>query len=70
MAGDDVGAIESAVKDLEQAAHALSKHMYEAAAKAGGGTTGGGPQQAGNGHSESSTSQGDNVIDAEFEKTE
>ncbi len=70
MAGDDAGAIESSVKDLEQAAHALSKHMYDAAAKAGGGSTGGGPQPPGNGHTESSTSQGDNVIDAEFEKTE
>ena len=37
-AGEDTGAIESAVKDLEQAAHALSKHMYEAAAKSGGGS--------------------------------
>jgi molecular chaperone DnaK len=69
-AGEDTGAIESAVKDLEQAAHALSKHMYEAAAKAGGGSAGGGPQPAGNGHSQGSTSPGDNVIDAEFEKTE
>jgi molecular chaperone DnaK len=70
-AGEDVGAIESAVKDLEQAAHALSKHMYEAAAKAGGGTAGGGQQPDGNGHSASSKSEsGDNVIDAEFEKTE
>lgn len=69
-AGEDAGAIESAVKDLEQAAHALSKHMYESAAKAGGAAAGG-PQPAGNGHSESSSSaQGDNVIDAEFEKTE
>ncbi len=68
-AGEDTGAIESAVKDLEQAAHALSKHMYEAAAKSGGGT--GGAQQAGNGHSAgTSAPQGDNVIDAEFEKTE
>ena len=71
-AGEDVAAIESAVKDLEQAAHALSKHMYEAAAKAG---AAGGPGQktAGNGHSDGSGSgsgQGDNVIDAEFEKTE
>jgi molecular chaperone DnaK len=69
-AGEDAGAIESAVKDLEQAAHALSKHMYEAAAKAGGSSAGGGPQPAGNGHNQGETSQGDNVIDAEFEKTE
>jgi molecular chaperone DnaK len=68
--GDDAGAIESAVKDLEQAAHALSKHMYEAAAKSGG-AAGGGAQPAGNGHSAGAEAgQGDNVIDAEFEKTE
>jgi molecular chaperone DnaK len=68
-AGEDVGAIESAVKDLEQAAHALSKHMYEAAAKAGGGS-GAGQQPAGNGHTaDAASQQGDNVIDAEFEKT-
>ena len=42
----------------------------EFAAAHGGGSTGGGPQPPGNGHTESSTSQGDNVIDAEFEKTE
>src|SRR5579859_1230233 len=29
--GEDIGAIDSAVKDLEQATHALSKHIYEAA---------------------------------------
>jgi molecular chaperone DnaK len=61
---EDVTAIESAVKDLEQATHALSKHMYEAAAKAGqAAPTGdghtGGPQAPND----------DNVIDAEFEKT-
>ena len=68
-AGEDAGAIESAVKDLEQAAHALSKHMYEAAAKVGRREPAA-PQQAGNGHSAASAPQGDNVIDAEFEKTE
>ena len=69
-AGEDTAAIESAVKDLEQAAHALSKHMYEAAAKAGGGGgAGGGQQPAGNGHSADNSGAGDNVIDAEFEKT-
>ena len=62
--GDDAGAIESAVKDLEQATHALSKHMYESASKAGA------SQPTGNGQGESGTTdKGDNVIDAEFEKT-
>jgi molecular chaperone DnaK len=65
-AGEDAGAIESAVKDLEQATHALSKHMYEAAAKAGGSAQ---AQPAGNGRTEESGHAGDNVIDAEFEKT-
>jgi molecular chaperone DnaK len=65
-AGEDAGAIESAVKDLEQATHALSKHMYEAAAKAGGSAQ---AQPAGNGQTEESGHAGDNVIDAEFEKT-
>ncbi len=65
-AGDDTAAIESAVKDLEQAAHALSKHMYEAASKAGGAAG-----QAGNGHStDGAAGKKDDVIDAEFEKTE
>ncbi|HET6325547.1 MAG TPA: molecular chaperone DnaK [Planctomycetaceae bacterium] len=65
-AGEDAGAIESAVKDLEQATHALSKHMYEAAAKAGGSAQ---AQPAGNGQPEEPAHAGDNVIDAEFEKT-
>jgi molecular chaperone DnaK len=64
-AGEDAGAIESAVKDLEQATHALSKHMYEAAAKAGASAQ---AKPAGNGHEEPAHA-GDNVIDAEFEKT-
>jgi molecular chaperone DnaK len=64
-AGEDASAIESAVKDLEQATHALSKHMYEAASKASASAQ---SQPAGNGHEESGHT-GDNVIDAEFEKT-
>jgi molecular chaperone DnaK len=64
-AGEDAGAIDSAVKDLEQATHALSKHMYEAAAKAGGSAQ----AQPGNGQPEEAGHAGDNVIDAEFEKT-
>jgi molecular chaperone DnaK len=60
--GEDVAAINSAVENLEQATHALSKHMYEAAQAA---------QASGGGNpSESSGGGGgdDNVIDAEFEK--
>ena len=58
--GDDVGAINSAVENLEQATHALSKHMYEAAQAAGAGAaegTGGGGSQG-----------NDDVIDVEVEK--
>ena len=60
--GEDVAAINSAVENLEQATHALSKHMYEAA-QAAAASGGGNP-------SESSAGGGgdDNVIDAEFEK--
>jgi molecular chaperone DnaK len=65
-AGDDAGAIDSAVKDLEQAAHALSKHMYDSAAKGAAAQ-----QPDGNGHTAATPAgEGDNVIDAEFEKTE
>lgn len=53
--GNDIAAIRSAVESLEQATHALSKHMYEAA-------SGGQPGAGGGG------SGGDDVIDAEFEK--
>ncbi|AMV19016.1 molecular chaperone DnaK [Planctomyces sp. SH-PL14] len=60
--GEDVGAINSAVESLEQATHALSKHMYEAQG-AGGAAPGGAPgPDAGAGPKD------DNVIDAEFEK--
>ena len=63
-AGEDVGQIKSAIEELEQATHALSKAMYEASAKeqpAGGeappdGATGG-------------SDEGE-VIDAEFETKE
>ncbi|MCH7685867.1 MAG: molecular chaperone DnaK [Planctomycetes bacterium] len=62
---DDVAAIESAIEELEQAMHALSKHMYESA-EAQTQPAGSGDQQE---TSESATS-GEDVIDAEFEKTE
>lgn len=63
--GDDAAAIEQAVSELEQAAHALSKHMYERGQTPPG--TGPAPSedgaQAGGGPKEE-------VIDAEFEKKE
>jgi molecular chaperone DnaK len=62
---DDVAAIEASIEELEQAMHALSKHMYESAETqeqpAASGTEEAAP--------ESATSDED-VIDAEFEKTE
>jgi molecular chaperone DnaK len=62
--GEDTQAIKSAVGELEQASHALSKVLYEAQAAAGqqaGGETGdsGAAQSAGGGD--------DDAIDAEFE---
>jgi len=62
--GEDVAAITSAIEGLEQATHALSKHMYEAQAAAGG-AGGAGP---GAGPDAGSAPKDDNVIDAEFEK--
>jgi molecular chaperone DnaK len=60
--GDDVAAIKSAADNLEQATHALSKHMYEASQQAGGAPEG----AASDGQA---AAEGDeNVIDAEFEK--
>ena len=62
---DDVAAIESAIEELEQAMHALSKHMYESAEAQTQPAESGTQQET----SESTTS-GEDVIDAEFEKTE
>jgi chaperone protein DnaK len=58
--GDDLEALKSALENLEQATHALSKHIYEATNKASSGA------------SDSDASSGskpndDDVIDAEFE---
>jgi molecular chaperone DnaK len=55
----DTAAIKSAVDNLEQATHALSKHMYEAQQAAAAG----GEAPAGN-----SGKSGDDVIDVEVEK--
>ncbi len=58
--GDDVAAINTAVEELNQATHALSKHMYES-------TTTEPPDEA---TPASDTPSDDDVIDAEFEKKE
>ncbi|MCA8985093.1 MAG: molecular chaperone DnaK [Planctomycetaceae bacterium] len=59
---DDVDRIKSAIEELTQASHALSKAMYEAQAS---GEPGGGAASDG-----SAGSSGEEVIDAEFEKKE
>jgi molecular chaperone DnaK len=66
--GDDVERIKSAVHELEQASHALSKTLYEKAGAQPGATDGAGPQpgpQPGPGTAQSSGD--DDAIDAEFE---
>ncbi|REJ95112.1 MAG: molecular chaperone DnaK [Planctomycetota bacterium] len=62
--GEDVAALKSAIENLEQAMHGLSKHMYEADRQAGGDASAP-PEDT----TASSTSDED-VIDAEFEKKE
>ena len=63
--GEDVAAIDTAIEELEQATHALSKHMYENAA-AGGEAAAEGEQSP-----EAKSDDSDEpVIDAEFEKAD
>ena len=56
--GSDVAAIKSAMSNLEQALHGLSKHMYESAQASGGAEP----------SSDGAAATDENVIDAEFEK--
>jgi molecular chaperone DnaK len=61
--GEDVGAIRTALGELEQASHAMAQHLYRD--QQGGG--GAGPQQAA-GDGQAGGGQGkEDVIDAEFE---
>lgn len=65
---DDVERIKSAVHELEQASHALSKTLYEKAGAQAGATNGGGPAASpGPAPASSSTGGDDDAIDAEFE---
>lgn len=64
--GEDAAEIKSAIENLEQAAHALSKHIYEAANAEGGG----GASEDGSPTAETVPAEDDDVIDAEFEKKE
>jgi molecular chaperone DnaK len=61
--GEDPAAIDAAIEELNQATHALSKHMYEQAGATGGQPGAGAAPGAGAG-----SAGGDDVIDAEFEK--
>lgn len=61
--GDDSAAIDQAVDELNQATHALSKHMYERAAQAPPGASGGSGEAGG-------APPQEEVIEAEFEKKE
>ena len=58
--GEDADAIQSAHDALEQAAHALTKVLYESTAARGGTEAGPAPGGAG-------TKPADDTIDAEFE---
>ncbi len=60
--GDNADAIKSAISELEQASHALSKTLYEAGKTAAGAPTGDGHSAGGGGKSGD-----DDTIDAEFE---
>ncbi|NQU23741.1 MAG: Hsp70 family protein, partial [Candidatus Nealsonbacteria bacterium] len=67
--GDDAEAIKSALSDLEQASHALSKTLYETTApppEGAPGATGATPPPA----DDESTAGDDDAIDAEFEVKE
>jgi molecular chaperone DnaK len=63
--GDDAAAIKRAIEELEQASHALSKHLYEKA-----GAAGAAPGAAGAGPEERKEEGKEDVIDAEFEVKE
>lgn len=66
--GDDAEAIEKATEELSQATHAFSQHMYEQAAAQQGAD---GAAPSGDGAADSSAeADGEEVIDAEFEKKE
>jgi molecular chaperone DnaK len=64
MKSEDVGAIRTAIADLERAAQAMAQHFY--AQQQGGGPGGGGSAPGGDGRS-GEGGKGDDVIDAEFE---
>ncbi len=62
---DDIGAIKTAVKELEQASHALSKVMYENTSTSNGASDNAGDEEVE--AAASTSSSNDDAIDAEFE---
>ena len=66
IAADDVDQIKTATEELEQASHAMSKAMYEAAQQAGAGA-GPGPEMGDVPPSGDAGKSDDDAIDAEFE---
>ncbi|MBN2476067.1 MAG: molecular chaperone DnaK [Pirellulales bacterium] len=65
---EDADRIKSAINELEQASHALSKTLYENAAPPPGAAPGAGPTDAGASGPDGSAAGGDDdAIDAEFE---
>jgi molecular chaperone DnaK len=67
--GSDLDAIKSALSDLEQASHAVSKAMYESASRAGGAGAAGAPP-TGEPAGAAGGKKDDEAIDAEFEVKE
>jgi len=65
--GEDVQAIESAISELEQAAQALYQHMAQAGEAGAAGGAEAGTQSAG---TAAGSGSDDDVIDAEYEKSE
>jgi molecular chaperone DnaK len=67
--GEDVAAIRRAIGDLDQAAHAMSQHLYSQGGQDGGAAGGpaAGDPQGGSPNGSDGKSGKDDVIDAEFE---
>ncbi len=65
--GDDLEKIKSAINEMEQASHALSKTLYESAAAHAGGAEAGDEGSAAPGAGDGESAGDDDAIDAEFE---
>jgi len=65
--GDDVERIKSAINELEQASHALSKSLYEAAGPPPGAAPGAAPGAGAEAPGAAAAPGDEDAIDAEFE---